>query len=135
MLTRGLRVWLQMEADGLVRRRRMSAETPGGDGAVAGASAGAEVRWLGGRIWALSEGIMGTLSPRIGGESELNMVQLHGSQEVTEIPEPDYEGLPQGASTSTYMLAGAVAGIMEHCLMFPIDCVKVRLTLHVNQVR
>lgn len=116
---------MQMEADGLVRRRRMSAEPPVGDGAVAGASAGAEVRWLGGRIWALSEGIMGTLSPRIGSESEMSTVQLHGSQEVTELLEPDYEGLPQGASTSTYMLAGAVAGIMEHCLMFPIDCVKV----------
>ncbi|TSK22786.1 Mitoferrin-2 [Bagarius yarrelli] len=116
-----------MEADGLVRRRRMSAEPPGGDGAVAGASAGAEVRWLGGRIWALSEGIMGTLSPRIGSELDFNTVPLHGSQEVTEISEPDYEGLPQGASTSTYMLAGAVAGIMEHCLMFPIDCVKTRM--------
>ncbi|CAF98715.1 unnamed protein product, partial [Tetraodon nigroviridis] len=41
--------------------------------------------------------------------------------------EPDYEGLPQGASTCTHMLAGAVAGIMEHCLMFPIDCVKTRM--------
>lgn len=103
----------------------MSAEPPGADGAVAGASAGAEVRWLGGRIWPLSEGIVGSLTPRIGGETELNAVQLHGLQEATEISETDYEGLPQGASTSTYMLAGAVAGIMEHCLMFPIDCVKV----------
>lgn len=96
----------------------MGAEPSRGDGAVAGASAGAEVRWLGGRIWTL-----GSLSPRIGSESELNA--HHGLQEVTEVAEPDYEGLPQGASTSTYMLAGAVAGVMEHCLMFPIDCVKV----------
>ncbi|XP_026866053.2 mitoferrin-2 isoform X3 [Electrophorus electricus] len=92
-LTRGLCVWLLMEADGFVRRRRMTAETPGGDAAVAGASAGAEIRWL----------------------------------TVSEMSEPDYEGLPRGASTSTYMLAGAVAGIMEHCLMFPIDCVKTRM--------
>lgn len=29
------------------------------------------------------------------------------------------------------MLAGAVAGIMEHCLMYPIDCVKTRMqSLH-----
>lgn len=109
-------------------RRRMSAETPGRDGGVAGASAGAEIRWLGGgRFWGISEGIVGSLSPMIGGESDFKAVQLHGPVETREIPEPDYEGLPQGASTSTYMLAGAVAGIMEHCLMFPIDCVKTRM--------
>ncbi|XP_036402351.1 mitoferrin-2 isoform X1 [Megalops cyprinoides] len=116
-----------MEADGFVRRRRMSAETPGGDGGVAGASAGAEIRWIGGRFWGVPEGIVGSLSPRIGGESDFQAVQMHGPPEALEISEPDYEGLPQGASTTTYMLAGAVAGIMEHCLMFPIDCVKTRM--------
>uniref|UniRef100_A0A3B1J760 Solute carrier family 25 member 28 n=1 Tax=Astyanax mexicanus TaxID=7994 RepID=A0A3B1J760_ASTMX len=50
-----------------------------------------------------------------------------GGGMLSETAEPDYEELPQGASTSTYMLAGAVAGIMEHCLMFPIDCVKTRM--------
>ncbi|KAG5831274.1 mitoferrin-2-like isoform X1 [Anguilla rostrata] len=117
-----------MGAEGFVSRRRMSAETPGRDGGVAGASAGAEIRWLGGgRFWGISEGIVGSISPMIGGESDFKAVQLHGPVETREIPEPDYEGLPQGASTSTYMLAGAVAGIMEHCLMFPIDCVKTRM--------
>ncbi|XP_036402352.1 mitoferrin-2 isoform X2 [Megalops cyprinoides] len=105
----------------------MSAETPGGDGGVAGASAGAEIRWIGGRFWGVPEGIVGSLSPRIGGESDFQAVQMHGPPEALEISEPDYEGLPQGASTTTYMLAGAVAGIMEHCLMFPIDCVKTRM--------
>lgn len=115
-----------MGAEGFVSRQRMSAETPGRDGGVAGASAGAEIRWLsGGRFWGISEGIVGSLPPMIGGESDFTAVQLHGLVETREIPEPNYEGLPQGASTSTYMLAGAVAGIMEHCLMFPIDCVKV----------
>uniref|UniRef100_A0A8C3PYC6 Solute carrier family 25 member 28 n=1 Tax=Chrysolophus pictus TaxID=9089 RepID=A0A8C3PYC6_CHRPC len=42
-------------------------------------------------------------------------------------PAPDYEALPQGAAVSTHMLAGAVAGIMEHCVMYPIDCVKTRM--------
>ncbi|XP_030628615.1 mitoferrin-2 [Chanos chanos] len=117
-----------MEVDSFVRRRRMTAETPGGDAAVAGASAGAEIRWLGGRLLGVSEGIIGSLSPRIGAESELHAMQLYGPQpEACESLEPDYEGLPQGASTSTHMLAGAVAGIMEHCLMFPIDCVKTRM--------
>lgn len=118
-----------MEADGFLRRRRMTAETTGSDPGVAGASAGAEVRWLGGRFWGVSESIVGSLTPRIGGETELQTVDFIRSAQdsQTEDTEPDYEGLPQGASTSTHMLAGAVAGIMEHCIMFPIDCVKVAL--------
>lgn len=39
---------------------------------------------------------------------------------------PDYEALPAGATVTTHMVAGAVAGILEHCVMYPIDCVKVR---------
>lgn len=27
----------------------------------------------------------------------------------------------------TFILAGAAAGIMEHCAMYPVDCVKVIL--------
>ncbi|CAL1577996.1 unnamed protein product [Knipowitschia caucasica] len=83
-----------METDGFVRKRRMTLESSDSDPRVAGASAGAEVRWLG---------------------------------EQPEEAEVDYEGLPQSASTRTHMLAGAVAGIMEHCLMFPVDCVKTRM--------
>ncbi|KAG7262994.1 hypothetical protein CRUP_001034 [Coryphaenoides rupestris] len=52
----------------------------------------------------------------------------------TDDPEADYEGLPRGASTSTHMMAGAVAGIMEHCLMFPIDCVKPDPAAHYRNV-
>lgn len=104
----------------------MTAETAGGNAGVAGASAGAEVRWFSGRIWGVSESLVGNLSPRIGGETEIQTVQFSdGPPEIADASEPEYEGLPQGASTSTHMFAGAVAGIMEHCLMFPIDCVKV----------
>lgn len=106
----------------------MTAETTGGDPGVAGASAGAEVRWLGGRFWGVSESIVGSLTPRISSEAEVQTVDLIcGAQdaETEDCGTDEYEGLPQGASTSTHMLAGAVAGIMEHCLMFPIDCVKV----------
>ncbi|XP_028325126.1 mitoferrin-2 [Gouania willdenowi] len=118
-----------MEADGFVRKRRMTAETAGADPGVAGASAGAEVRWIGGRLWGVSESIVGTLTPRIGGETELQTVELVccAADAQAEDSEADYEGLPQGASTGTHMLAGAVAGIMEHCLMFPVDCVKTRM--------
>eukprot|EP00061_Rhincodon_typus_P007906 g30050.t1 len=38
--------------------------------------------------------------------------------------EVEYESLPETASTSTHMIAGAVAGVLEHCVMYPIDCVK-----------
>lgn len=105
----------------------MTAETASNDPGVAGASAGAEVRWLGGRFWGVSESIVGSLAPRIAGETELQTVDFIRTAQDAQIEEsePDYECLPQGASTSTHMLAGAVAGIMEHCLMFPIDCVKV----------
>ncbi|XP_059803049.1 mitoferrin-1-like [Hypanus sabinus] len=41
--------------------------------------------------------------------------------------EPEYESLPETASTSTHMIAGAVAGVLEHCVMYPIDCVKTRM--------
>ncbi|KAL2083114.1 hypothetical protein ACEWY4_020887 [Coilia grayii] len=115
-----------MEADGFVRRRRMTAEPGSGEPGVATASAEAELRWFGTRFFGVSEGFIGSLSPRIG-ESEPQTVQVHASMDSSDISEPDYEGLPQGASTSTHMLAGAVAGIMEHCLMFPIDCVKTRM--------
>ncbi|XP_065152115.1 mitoferrin-2 isoform X2 [Paramisgurnus dabryanus] len=118
---------MHMEADGFVRRRRMTADTSGGDAAVAGASAGAEIQWLGGRFWGVSDGLVGTLAPQITKEPELHVGHLYGSQEASDLSEPEYEGLPQGASTSTHMLAGAVAGIMEHCVMFPIDCVKTRM--------
>ncbi|XP_069836096.1 mitoferrin-2 isoform X1 [Dendropsophus ebraccatus] len=39
----------------------------------------------------------------------------------------EYEALPEGSTVTTHMLAGAVAGIMEHCLMYPVDCVKTRM--------
>ncbi|KAG7275187.1 hypothetical protein CRUP_023775 [Coryphaenoides rupestris] len=49
----------------------------------------------------------------------------------TSTPEGDadaeYEGLPRGVPTTTHMMAGAVAGVMEHCVMFPVDCVKTRM--------
>lgn len=67
------------------------------------------------------------LSQRLKGEQDLAPMMHRANPETSTSVEPeiDYEGLPQGAATSTHMLAGSVAGIMEHCLMYPIDCVKV----------
>ncbi|GIY54599.1 mitoferrin-2 [Caerostris darwini] len=38
----------------------------------------------------------------------------------------DYESLPTSSST-IHMVAGSFAGIMEHCLMYPVDSVKTRM--------
>ncbi|XP_077008927.1 mitoferrin-1 isoform X2 [Tamandua tetradactyla] len=39
----------------------------------------------------------------------------------------DYENLPTSASVSTHMTAGAMAGILEHSVMYPVDSVKTRM--------
>ncbi|KAG3294365.1 mitoferrin-1 isoform X1 [Marmota monax] len=39
----------------------------------------------------------------------------------------DYENLPTSASVSTHMTAGAMAGILEHTVMYPVDSVKTRM--------
>lgn len=39
--------------------------------------------------------------------------------------EDDYESLPPNASSVDHMIAGAAAGIMEHCIIYPVDVVKV----------
>lgn len=38
----------------------------------------------------------------------------------------DYEQLPT-TSVATNMTAGAIAGVLEHCVMYPLDSVKVRV--------
>ena len=37
----------------------------------------------------------------------------------------DYESLPPSSTVTTHMLAGAAAGVMEHSIMYPVDCIKV----------
>lgn len=115
-----------MEANGFAPRRT-SLETPGVDSRVTSAAAGAEFRWLGGRAMEAMGKFSRSVPPRMAGTQDLSPV-LHRAFPDTSTPvepEIDYEGLPQGVATSTHMLAGAVAGVMEHCLMYPIDCVKV----------
>lgn len=103
-------------------------ETPGVDSRVTGAPGGAGFRWLDGRVLDVTGGFVGSLSPRMTGGHDFAPVLHRATPEPSTSVEPeiDYEGLPQGAATSTHMLAGSVAGIMEHCLMYPIDCVKVQ---------
>lgn len=42
--------------------------------------------------------------------------------------EVEYEALPGSTTLTAHMVAGAAAGIMEHCVMYPIDSVKVMIT-------
>lgn len=44
--------------------------------------------------------------------------------EASGMEEIDYESLPT-EKLSTHLCAGAAAGMMEHCAMYPVDCVKV----------
>ncbi|CAJ1054092.1 mitoferrin-2-like [Xyrichtys novacula] len=122
-----------MEADGFVSRRS-SMDASGLDSQVTSAAAGAEFRWRGGRLLDpnLTGGVVGYLSSRKAEEHDFTPVYRPPTDTLTSVEtEIDYEGLPQGVATSTHMLAGAVAGIMEHCLMYPIDCVKTRMqSLH-----
>jgi len=39
----------------------------------------------------------------------------------------EYESLPATSTVLTHMSAGAMAGMMEHCVMYPLDYVKTRM--------
>lgn len=41
--------------------------------------------------------------------------------------EDPYESLPGGRNTVIYMTAGAAAGILEHCIVYPVDVVRTRM--------
>ena len=61
--------------------------------------------------------------PDSGGACQSNESTRQGmvDQELSEV---DYESLPTDR-LSAHLLAGGAAGIMEHCVMYPVDCVKV----------
>ncbi|KAK7686406.1 hypothetical protein QCA50_010630 [Cerrena zonata] len=43
------------------------------------------------------------------------------------VEEIEYEGLPPNAGLGVSMMAGALAGITEHAVMFPVDSIKTRM--------
>jgi len=53
-----------------------------------------------------------------------NPLYLQSEVERLGMEEIDYESLPT-EKLSTHLCAGAAAGMMEHCAMYPVDCVKV----------
>lgn len=51
----------------------------------------------------------------------------------TNPEEVDYESLPT-TSVKVQLLAGAIAGIAEHTIVYPIDAIKVRFSLFLYKV-
>lgn len=41
--------------------------------------------------------------------------------------EDEYESLPEIATPTDHMIAGAAAGVLEHCIIYPVDVVKTRM--------
>ncbi|KAF9278673.1 Fe(2+) transporter [Mortierella antarctica] len=46
---------------------------------------------------------------------------------MTQVEEYDYEALPENSSLSASLVAGALAGIAEHAVMYPVDSIKTRM--------
>lgn len=55
----------------------------------------------------------------------LEMSQVQSKDDEPLSVDGDYESLPPHVSVMTHMTAGAVAGILEHTVMYPVDSVKV----------
>ena len=55
----------------------------------------------------------------------LEMSQVKSKNDEPFDSDVDYESLPPHVSVTTHMTAGAVAGILEHTVMYPVDSVKV----------
>ncbi len=49
----------------------------------------------------------------------------YAPQRPIEEDEVEYEALPDEFPFVTHMAAGALAGIAEHCALYPVDTIKV----------
>lgn len=54
---------------------------------------------------------------------------------MTQVEEYDYEALPENSSLSASLVAGALAGIAEHAVMYPVDSIKVKRTSPIPEKR
>lgn len=57
----------------------------------------------------------------------LEMSQGEGQEQGAFSSDVDYESLPPHAPVTIHMTAGAVAGVLEHTVMYPVDSVKTRM--------
>jgi len=46
-----------------------------------------------------------------------------------EVQEYDYEGLPPDYTLLQNLMAGAIAGIAEHTVMYPVDSIRTRMQI------
>ncbi|XP_059910842.1 mitoferrin-1 isoform X3 [Gadus macrocephalus] len=69
--------------------------------------------------WALVPHMHGVKSPPC--VATLEMSENEGREDEGD---GDYESLPPHVSLTTHMTAGAVAGVLEHTVMYPVDSVK-----------
>lgn len=68
----------------------------------------------------------GSLETTVQLQQQEQQPQLQVEVETPGMEEVDYESLPT-TRLSAHLLAGAAAGVMEHCSMYPVDCVKTRM--------
>ncbi|XP_037536438.1 mitoferrin-1 [Nematolebias whitei] len=60
--------------------------------------------------------------------ASLEMSQTQGQDDgAFKSDGESYESLPPHVSVTTHMTAGAVAGVLEHSVMYPVDSVKTRM--------
>lgn len=59
--------------------------------------------------------------------SSMNFVSKVPTEMVAEPPSGPENVSQSSHNTSVYVMAGAAAGIMEHCVMYPVDSIKTRL--------
>ncbi|XP_054905259.1 mitoferrin-1 [Poeciliopsis prolifica] len=66
-------------------------------------------------------------SDRAVARLEMSQIQSEDGEPFNESSDGEYESLPPHVSVTTHMTAGAVAGILEHTVMYPVDSVKTRM--------
>lgn len=58
-------------------------------------------------------------------DKQASLLGFSHTEPSSNMEEVDYESLPTD-KLLPHLLAGGAAGVMEHCTMYPVDCVKVR---------
>lgn len=67
-----------------------------------------------------------TLQDKTEVDKKAALLGFSHEQPTTNMEEVDYESLPTD-KLLPHLLAGGAAGVMEHCTMYPVDCVKTRM--------
>ena len=62
-------------------------------------------------------------------ESQTKLIQEQSDIIESESDDFDFEGNRDGASFLVHMTAGSIAGLMEHVALYPIDTIKVKISL------